>query len=132
MLGDFAKEPGDADFSDAELRRQARPGDRIWPRIDRSRPGLTLGSAENFHDLSQFLALILLVTAGNRVLNAMRDVVTENLFLGAPKCCPDRRNLGDDVDAIAILVDHPGEASNLAFDTIEPSSHGRLCFILHA
>src|SRR5437764_2829960 len=32
----------------------------------------------------------------------------------------DGRDLGDDVDAVAVLVDHPLDAANLAFDSPQP------------
>ena len=53
-----------------------------------------------------FLPLILLVAAGDGVLDAMRDVVAENFLLGAAQRRPDRRDLRHDVDAVAVFLDH--------------------------
>src|ERR1700704_3058818 len=50
------------------------------------------------------------------MLDAMRHVVAQDFLFHAPERSAHRRNLRDDVDAIAILVDHLREAADLAFD----------------
>ena len=48
----------------------------------------------------------------------MRDVVAEDFLLGATQRRPDRRDLRDHVDAIAVFLDHAGESADLAFDPV--------------
>src|SRR4051812_18806185 len=63
------------------------------------------------HQLRYFRALIGLVAARDRVFDAMRHVILEHFFLDAPQRGPDRRDLGDDIDAIAALADHLRDAA---------------------
>ena len=42
----------------------------------------------------------------NRMFHAMRDVVTQDFLLHTPQRRARRRDLRDDVDAIAIIFDH--------------------------
>ena len=65
------------------------------------------------------------------MLDAMRDMVTQDLFLGAAQCGADRGNLRHDVDAIALLLDHAGEAAHLAFDTIKAFERRQLAVLCH-
>jgi hypothetical protein len=58
-------------------------------------------------------------------------VIPEYLFLDAPERGPHGRDLRDDIDAIAILVDHPEEASNLALDPAQTLLTGRLDVFSH-
>ncbi len=62
----------------------------------------------------------------------MGDVIGENLILGAPQRGAHRGELGDDVDAIAIVLDHAREPAHLALDPLEPLEHRRLGIRLHA
>src|SRR5262249_27788684 len=64
-----------------------------------------------------------LVAGRDRMLDAMGDVVGEDLLLGAPQRGAHRRKLGHDVDAIAVLLDHAREAAHLALDPPEPLEH---------
>ena len=50
----------------------------------------------------------------------MRDVIGEDLLLGAAQGSPDCRNLRDDVDAITVVLDHPHQPAHLALDAFEP------------
>src|SRR5204862_432000 len=56
--------------------------------------------------LRDLLALIGLVAAGDRVLDAMRHVIPQHFLLHAAQRGPHRRDLRDYVDAVAILLDH--------------------------
>jgi hypothetical protein len=49
----------------------------------------------------------------------MRDVLTQDFLLDPAQRSPDRSDLCDDVDAVAILLDHAGNSTHLAFDTAE-------------
>ena len=54
------------------------------------------------------------------MLDAMRDVVAQDLLLDAAQGGAHRRDLRDNVDAVAILVDHLREAADLTFDPAQP------------
>src|SRR6266446_5683467 len=95
-------------------------------------PRLPVGAADHGHQLRDLFALVGLVAAGDRVLDAMRHVVPQHFLLDAPKRGPHRRDLGDDVDAIAVLVDHLGEAADLALDPAETLLTGCLDVFSHA
>src|SRR5258708_17529561 len=105
------------------LRRAAA---RIWP--DR----LALGAAHDVHQLFDLSPLIGLVAGGDGMLDAMGDVIAQDLLLDAPKRGPHRRNLRDDVDAIAILIDHARDAAHLALDPVHALGAGRLDVLAHA
>src|SRR5262249_37743226 len=77
---------------------------------------LTLGPAHDRHQLFDLSALIGLVAGDDRTFDAMGDVVAQDFLLHAPKRGAHRRNLRHDVDAIAVLVDHAGDAAHLALD----------------
>src|SRR6266545_7107569 len=77
---------------------------------------LPFRAAHDLHQLFNFSALISLTARGNRTLHAMCDVVAQDLLFHTSERCAHRRNLRDDVDAIAILVDHPRDAAHLALD----------------
>lgn len=54
------------------------------------------------------------------MFDAMGDVVLEDLLFNAPQGGADGRDLRHDVDAVAVLVDHLREATDLSFDPPEP------------
>jgi hypothetical protein len=62
----------------------------------------------------------------------MRHVIPQDLLLDAAKRRPHGRDLGDDVDAVAVLVDHLGEAADLALDPAETLLTGCLDVFSHA
>src|SRR6185437_13738235 len=88
--------------------------------------------ADYGHQFCNLFPLIGLVAAGDRVLDAVRDVVPEHFFLDAPERGPHRRDLGHDIDAIAVLVDHFGQAANLALDPAQAFLTGRLDVFSHS
>src|SRR4051812_40999499 len=79
----------------------------------------SIAAPEHVHQLGDFRALLLGIAAGDRVLDAMPDVVLQHQLLdpaqGRPHCC----DLGHNIYAIAVLLHHLGEAADLAFDTVE-------------
>ena len=87
---------------------------RTW--VHCGEPRLPVGSANDVHQLGNLLALIGLVAAGDRPFDAMRHVISQHFFLDAPKRGADGRDLRDDIDAIAIVIDHPPEAADLTLD----------------
>ena len=50
----------------------------------------------------------------------MRDVFAQDFLLGAPQRRTHGADLRDDVDAIAVVLDHAGKPAHLAFDPVEP------------
>jgi hypothetical protein len=79
-------------------------------------PKLPVGSANDVHQIGNLLTLIGLVAAGDRPFDAMRHVIPQHFFLDAAERGAHRRDLRDNVDAIAVLVDHFGQAANLTLD----------------
>ena len=71
---------------------------------------------QHVHQLCDLLSLLRLVAAGDRVLNTMTNVIFQHSLLNPPQRCAHSRNLGDDIDAIALLSDHLGDAAHLPFD----------------
>src|SRR5262245_18454159 len=87
------------------------------------------------HDLPQLLdlaALIGLIARGDGVLHAMRDVIAQDFLFQPPKRGAHRRDLGHDVDAVAILLDHARNAAHLALDPAQSLRAGRLDVVTHA
>lgn len=60
------------------------------------------------------------------MLYAGCHVILQDFVLGAVERGADRNNLSDDVDAVAVFLDHIREPANLAFDAAEPLDRGRL------
>ena len=83
-------------------------------------PRLSIAARENVDQFANLAALLAFVAGGDRVLDAMGDVIGENLIFGAAQSRPRRRELGDDIDAIAIVLDHAREPAHLALDPLEP------------
>ena len=65
-------------------------------------------------------SIALAPATGDGVLDAMRDVVAENLLLGAAQRRPDRGDLGDHVDAVAVILDHAQQDADLCLDITQP------------
>jgi len=74
-----------------------------------------------FHELVDLLTPLFLVSVLDRVGNAMRDVITQDLILNPVEGGFDSLELGDDVDAVAVFLDHTGDAAHLAFNAAEPT-----------
>ena len=53
-------------------------------------------------------------------------MIGEDFLLGAAQRRAHRRELGDDVDAIAVVLDHAREAAHLALDPVQALEHRRL------
>jgi hypothetical protein len=90
-----------------------------------------LGPRQHVHQLGHLAPLLVGVAARDCVLDAMRDVIAQNLFLDAPERGAHRRDLRDDVEAIPVILDHAGEAAHLPFDPPEPFQAGGFRVILH-
>ena len=92
---------------------------------------LPIGSTNDSHEFRYLFPLIDLVAARDRMLDAMRHVIPEHFFLDTPERGPDRRDLGNDIDAIAVLLDHPGQTPNLTLDPAEALLTGCLDVFSH-
>ena len=66
------------------------------------------------------------------MLDAMGDVIGEDLLLGAAQRCAHRGELCDDVDTIAVVLDHARKPAHLTLDPFQALEHRRLGKRLHA
>ena len=71
-----------------------------------------------------------------RFYDAMADEAVPRVAVEQPeRHLVERRlhgvDLGQDVDAVAVFLDHPGQASDLAFDAVEPCQHRSFGIRLH-
>ncbi len=66
------------------------------------------------------------------MLDAMGDMVAQDLLLDAAECRFCRRDLRDDVDAIAVVLDHARQPADLALDSFKPFKAGRLDLLAHS
>jgi hypothetical protein len=78
---------------------------------------LTIGSPKHFHQFENFLSLLVLVTARYSVLNAMADMIAQNLLLDAPQGGAYGGKLGYYIDTVTIFFDHPRKSAHLTLDT---------------
>ena len=65
------------------------------------------------------------------MFDATGDMTAQKFLLDARKGGANGRDLGHDVDAIAVLIDHLREAADLAFDTVEAPLRGGLDVFQH-
>ena len=72
------------------------------------------------------------VSADNGVLDTVGDVVTQNFLLDASECRAYGGDLRDDIDAVAVFLDHAGEAANLTFDAAQAFQAGGFRVFRHA
>ena len=79
-----------------------------------------IGPAEYVHQFGDLAALIARVAGRDRALNAMRDMITQNLLLDPAQCGADGRNLRHDVDAVTVVLNHAGKSARLPLDALEP------------
>ncbi len=81
---------------------------------------LPVGAANNLHQLGDLAPLSGLVAGSDRILDAVSDMITQDFLLGTPQRGAHSRNLGDDINAIAIFIDHARKATNLPLDSVQP------------
>ena len=79
-----------------------------------------MGARKDIDQFADLSALVSLISGRDRVLDAMRDVVAQDLLLDPAQRGTHRGNLRHDVDTVAVLLDHPGEAARLPLDALEP------------
>jgi hypothetical protein len=92
---------------------------------------LSIGTTHHRHEFFDFAALLGLVARRDGMIDAMRDVITQDLLLDAAQRRAHRRDLCDDVDAIAVVVHHAGETANLTLDTAQAFRTRRLDVVSH-
>lgn len=92
---------------------------------------LTLGTAKNLDQFRDLLALVCLVARRDGMFHAVTDMVAQYFVLDAIERRFHRIDLGDDVDAIAVFLQHFGNAAYLAFDAGEPFLAGCLAVRVH-
>src|SRR5215468_61991 len=85
-------------------------------------------------DFQQFVDLGLPVALGasmEGVRHAVLQVIAQDLLLDLVECRPHRADLGQHVDAVAVLLDHAGDAAHLALDAAKPRPLGLFHFLVH-
>jgi hypothetical protein len=95
------------------------------------RLALSVAALENIYDFGDLPALILFVAAADRMFDAMAHMIAQDFLLRPPQRRPHRRNLRDDVDAVAALFHHAGQAAHLAFNAVEAFPDSGLGVVLH-
>jgi hypothetical protein len=81
---------------------------------------LAIGATDHFHQLGDLAALLGLVAGGDCAFDAMGDMIAQDDFFRASQRRTHGRDLGDDIDAIAIVLDHPPKATDLTLNAFEP------------
>src|SRR4051812_34161480 len=111
---------------------ESSPNSSLWLWVP-AFAGTTLPfrAPDHRHQLRDLLALVGLVAARDRMLDAMGDVIFQNLFLDPAQRGTHRRDLRHDVDAIAVLLDHFREAANLPLDPAKAFSDRCLDVLAH-
>src|SRR3954462_6975737 len=94
-------------------------------------PRSALRPPDDVHQLFDLPALLGLIAGRNRVLDAVPHMIAQDLFFQPPQCGADRRDLGHDVNAIAVVRDHARDSADLAFDAVEPLRAGCLDVLSH-
>ena len=89
-------------------------------------------ACKHVHQFGDFLALILDIAAGNRVLDAVTDVIVQDVFFDAPERRTDSGDLGHDINAVSIFVDHTRKPAHLTLDSHQSLEARRFCVLLHA
>ena len=89
-------------------------------------------AAEHVHQFGDLLSLIAFVAADDGVFHTMGDMVAKDFLLGAAQRRPHRGYLRHDIDAVAVVLDHAGEATHLPLDAAQALQHRCLCVRLHA
>src|SRR5215213_7725603 len=83
-------------------------------------------------ELLDLAALVGGVAARDRIFDTVLDMVLEDLVLHAPECRPHRPDLGEDVDTVAILLDHARDPAHLALDPLQPVAAALLRVCSHS
>jgi hypothetical protein len=79
----------------------------------------TVRPREHIDQLVHLAPLLAAVTACDRGLDAVADMILQDFLLDSPQRSAYCRDLRDDVDAIAVSLDHAGDSAHLALDPVE-------------
>ena len=109
------------------------PAER-WPTAggSNSQSNSPVGTLDHVHQFCHLLSLFIGIAAGNRVMHAMADMIFQHSFLDATEGGTHRRDLRDYVDTISLLLDHPRNPADLAFDFVQSFEAGICCVVFHA
>ena len=72
--------------------------------LHRNLGGSSVGPADDRHELLNLTSLIRLAARCDGVFDAMRYVISQNFLLNTPQSCANRPYLGNNIDAIAVLL----------------------------
>lgn len=75
--------------------------------------------SDDGHQFGDLPTLIGFVSAGDRMLDAMSDVIPQDLLLNPSECGTNRRDLRYNIDAIAVFLHHFRKTADLALDPAE-------------
>lgn len=78
--------------------------------------------AEDLHELGDLFLTRLFVAAAEGVGDAVFEVAFEDDGAGFFQCSGCGGNLRENIDAVFVFLDHPGDGRDLAFGTTEPFS----------
>src|SRR5215472_5245095 len=92
----------------------------------------TIAPRQDIDQLGDLAALLALVARRNRMRHARCRMVAEDLLLDRTQRRPHRRDLGDDVDAVAVILDHAAEPAHLALDPLQALENRGLGICSHA
>ncbi len=87
--------------------------------------------AQHLDEFGDLAPLVLAVARDDRMLDAMFDVVLEDLVLELLERGLDRLDLVHHVDAVAVFGDHARDAAHLAFDAAQSRGGGFLDGVSH-
>src|SRR3954447_22101555 len=106
--------------------------DRIMrPAHAQRRPSSAGRPRQHVDQLVHLAALFAAVTACDRMLDTVADMILQDLLLDAPQRGAYRRDLGEDVDAVAVMLDHAGDPAHLALDSAEATKTRSLGLFAH-
>ena len=86
---------------------------------------------QHFDQLLNLDLAVALVAGMEGVRHAMLQMVVQDLLLDLVDRRPHRADLGQHVDAVAVLLDHARHAAHLALDAAEAGELGFLDFFVH-
>ena len=87
--------------------------------------------AQNIDQFGYLLPLLVSIAGDDGMLDTMRDVFAQNFLFDAPQGSANRRDLRDDIDAIAVFLNHPREAADLPLDAAQALQCRRFCRLDH-
>jgi len=81
---------------------------------------LTRRPREQIDQFARFAALFRRVAADDCSLDAVMEMIREHFLFDADKGGPNCLQLVQDVNAVAVVLDHAGDPPHLTFDTVQP------------